>query len=283
MSRVRTFIAFMALLAGLGLIADLLVPDTALARPKKIAFIDDDWEPSEGKEGGRLYASDPGYEFWIQEALDLTGVDYDVFEIWPDGVTEPQVPTLIELSEYGGILWNCAASESLVLSSEELTLLVEYMELGGKVILSGQGICNDLIDNIADPQVDEFFTNVLGLLGTTLDQELSQLLPDPAVPYFAGLPPQLVSYTGLPDTDPARVDALLPMPGMDSYILGGFLPPPAVYPVTTNRYALMPVHFQSFMFEAIDDPIVRAEYMLAAMEWLGLEGEDLYDFNKHSR
>ena len=41
-------------------------------------------------------------------------------------------------------------------------------------------------------------------------------------------------------------------------ILGGFWPHTPLHAVATDRYALRPLHFQSFMFEAIPDADVRS-------------------------
>jgi len=252
----------------------------ASARPSLCALVDDDWEPSEGKSAdakGR-YSVDPGYEIYIREALDLAGIDYDLFEIWPDGASAPQRPTLATLEGYPLVLWNCAANDSAVLQPEEMQLLVDYMNLGGKVLLSGQGILDDLVRNEGDPVSSGFLHEVLGIdvpFLNLLAQDI-QALP---FGYFDGLGQVALNFDSLPDPAPDRSDAFYPMPFMDAYMVGEFPShPDLLVPVSTDRFKWQPLHFQSFLPEAIVDAQLRANWLSSTMRWLGFEGDNLYDF-----
>ncbi len=126
----------------------VLIATSALARTKKTAFVDDDWNPI---EVGRGYTADPGYEIYIQDALDQAGVTYEVFEIHPT-YGPPNLPTLGELADYPLIIWNCAAETEGTLDFEERELIRAYRGLGGKVLLCGQGI----LDSTSTNQRSEF-------------------------------------------------------------------------------------------------------------------------------
>jgi len=252
----------------------------AQARPARLAFVDDDWEPSEGKSEGAMarYESDPGYEVYIREALAIADLPYDEFEIWPDGAGDPQRPTLSELTDYPLLLWNCAANDSAVLQPVEIQLLVDYMDLGGKVLLAGQGILDDLARHAGEPLYDSFQEDILGIAMAYLNYEATAVQSIPAG-YFADLGTFVPQYGGLPDGAPDRVDPFAPMPGMESYQQGVFPTHPYwTVPVSSDRLKWQPLHFQSWMFSSMADPIQRGQWMSASVEWLGLEGESLYDF-----
>jgi len=280
MKSMRLILSIMLTAATLLVLADFMDPHEAQARLCKIAMVDDDWEPSEGKssaEGGR-YMDDPEYEIYIVQALNLAGFDFDVYEIWPDGAMEPARPTLADLSGYQLVLWNCAANDSAVLQEVEIELLVDYMNLGGKVLLSGQGILDDLLRNEGNPLYDLFRTNILGVEETYLNEEATEIQPIP-FGYFGDLLPVTPSYSGLPDPDPDRVDAMFVMPFMDSFMVGTFpLVPELLLPVSSNRFKWQPLHFQSYMAEAIAAPVQRANWLRSTIQWLGFEGDNLYDF-----
>ncbi len=280
MRSLRPILSVFLVILGLMILGDAFNPLEAEARPRKCALVDDDWEPSEGKsaDGGNRYLDDPEYEFYIAQALNFAGYDYDVFEIWPDGATAPQRPTLADLQDYQLVLWNCAANDSAVLQEVEMLLLVDYMDLGGKVLLGGQGILDDLVRNDGNPIHDGFLHEILGVDTPFLNyfgQEFE------AIPfgYFENLDPVTPQYSSLPDSDPDKVDPMWLLPEMDAYMVG-FFPghPDELLPISSNRFKWQPLHFQSFMAEAIADPQIRADWLSASMDWLGFEGDNLYDF-----
>ncbi len=275
-------LVFSMLLVALAvfIVGELVQPLEANARPRKCALVDDDWEPSEGKanSGKERYLFDPEYEAYIIQALDLTGYNYDVYEIWPDGATVPTRPSLAELSDYQLVVWNCAANAEDVLQEEEIFLLVDYMNLGGKVLLSGQGILDYLASQDGNPLYEDFQSNILGVDTAFLNFFTDDIA---AIPfgYFEGLGNVEPQYSSLPDPDPSMVDPFYTLPFMDAYMVG-FFPGHAdeIVPVSSNRFKWQPIHFQSFMLEAIADAQIRADWMSASMEWLGFEGDNLYDF-----
>jgi hypothetical protein len=280
MRPLRPLLSLFIVILGLLILGDALCPTEVEARPRKCALVDDDWEPSEGKsaDGKDRYTDDPEYEVYILQALNLAGYDTDVFEIWPDGATAPQRPTLADLENYQLVLWNCAANDSAVLQEVEMILLVDYLSLGGKVLLSGQGILDDLVRNDGNPIHEDFMYEILGVDVPFLNyfgQEFQ------AIPfgYFEGLDPVMPQYSSLPDPDPNKVDPMWVRPVMDAYMVG-FFPghPDELLPISSNRFKWQPIHFQSFMAEAIGDLQTRADWLSASMEWLGFEGDNLYDF-----
>ncbi|MBC8368202.1 hypothetical protein H8E52_12415 [bacterium] len=280
MKPMRLVFSMLLIALALFIAGELFQPLEANARPRKCALVDDDWEPSEGKaDAGKVrYLDDPEYEAYIIQALNLTGYDYDVFEIWPDGSTAPMRPSLADLTAYQSVIWNCAANAQDVLQEEEVVLLVDYMNLGGKVLLSGQGIMDFLVEQDGNPLYDLFRNNILGVDTAFLNFFTDNIQ---AIPfgYFADLGMIEPQYSSLPDPDPALVDPIYTQPFMDAYMVG-FFPghPDELLPVASNRFSTQPIHFQTFMLEAIADNQVRADWMSASMEWLGFEGDNLYDF-----
>ena len=280
MKPMRPILSMLLMVLALFVAGELLQPPEASARTRKMALVDDDWEPSEGKnrEGWSRYVEDPEYEMYIIQALDIAGYEYDVYEIWPDGATAPIRPTLADLTEYPLIVWNCAANEADVLQEEELFLLVDYMNLGGKVLLSGQGILDHMEEMTGNPIYDNFQSDIIGVDVPFLNYLAEEVT---AIPfgYFADLGSFFPQYSSLPDPDPNRVDLMWTQPFMDAWMVG-FVPthPDIQVPVSSDRFKWQPVHFQSFMLEAIGDPQVRADWIDATCQWLGFEGDNLYDF-----
>ncbi len=246
----------------------LLVPTGTQARTNLVKLIDDDWDPV---VRGRSYLDDPGYEFWIEEALQDAGIAYEVWEIQVDDSSPPNVPSLAELREYPLILWNCAAEADSTLSFAERQVIREYLGLGGRVFLSGQGILNDLYGQMGDPEVADFVENTLGITIIFLDQELTYIDPVPWVPYIDPLDITPLDYSYLPDPLPNMSDPFVPL--IDSFLRGH----PAMTPISTDRYRPDPIHFQAYLLEAIPDATVRGQYLLHLFEWLGLEGDELED------
>ncbi len=260
----------------------ILIATTAIARTKKTALVDDDWNPI---ERGRGYTVDPGYEIYIEEALNLAGVDYDLFEIH-ETAGQSNLPTLADLDDYPLVIWNCAAEWEGTLEFEERQLIRAYRELGGKVLLSGQGILDGLDTELAmdpgNPEITEFIEQQLGLEGYVLNTHVLMIMPpDAGVPYLDFLPPVNPDYAGLPDGDPDFVDLLFSGSAPDAFFMGQ-IPLGQHEAISTDRYLLDAIHFQSFMFEAIADPLLRAEYLSATMAWLGYEGDELLDFMNDS-
>ena len=266
-------IALALLLVFLG---TLLSAQSATAREKKAAFIDDDWDPIE-----RSYEDDPGYEQWIEEALDIAGIDYHVFENQTLG-NPPQLPALEELAAFPLVIWNCAAESELALSFEERELIRAYRELGGKMMILGQGILDsiarELEGNPRNPELLEFLNEQLGVSDFALGQYVEFLLPpDSDYPYLDFLDPAQLGYSALPDPDPTQADFLYPAQSVDALFRGQLVTGGTGF-VSTNRYLPAPVHFQSLMPEAIPDASQRADYLQAISAWLGFEGHELIDF-----
>jgi hypothetical protein len=257
------------------LLASQLVAVTdCMAKDKKCAVWDDDWDPV---VRGRSYDGDPGYENWIIEALEMVDLPYDLLETQPDaGPT--YLPTLAELRAYSLIIWNCAAESDSSLSFEERMLLRDYISLGGKLILMGQGILNDLDRRLGDPEVEDFLFNVLGLADYSLDAEIAGLSFFGGSPYFSESPDTPLEFNYLPDPLPFFTDLLYLTQEMEGFIQGA---PPSGGPwfnLSSGRFHPDPIHFQSFLAEAIPDPLARGLWLKASVEWLGLEGDFNIDF-----
>lgn len=248
----------------------------ALAATRMCSLVDDDWEPSMGKRSGR-YTEDPGYEVFIQEALDTAGIDYQTFEIWQND-SIPTRPTLNDLIQFPLCIWSCAANELDVLQVEEMTLLTDYMNLGGKVILSGQGILNDLIRHQGETEYDLFLSQILGVEGAYLDFDAIEVMPNSDNAFFANLPIGVFDYESLPDSETDRVDFFNLMPGAEGFLDARFPQGGGWFPVSSDRYADRPIHFQSWMFAALPERTVRAQYISSIAAWLGFLGDDLYSF-----
>ncbi|MCP4547936.1 MAG: T9SS type A sorting domain-containing protein [bacterium] len=249
----------------------MLTSPTSAAVSSKLCFFDDDWDPI---QRGRSYIEDPGYEMWIEDALLAAGIEYDYYEIQttPDDL---QLPTLADLSQYPLIIWNCAAEDEHSLSLDERNLLRDYLALGGKVVLLGQGILNSL--NGSDPEVENFIHQVLSVEDYQLDNETNVLLPLNCF-FFEPLPPTNLSFDTLPDFTNMLSDHLFPMPNAYSFIMGSSGAGGQSGHVSTDTYYPKAIHFQSAMPEAIGDPALRGEWLRATTTWLGLEGDHMINF-----
>lgn len=256
----------------IALLAGSLFVDTAAARVKKVAFVDDDWDPVERGP----YDADPHYETYFFEALDLLGYDYDVFEIQPDG-GEPQVPSIDELAAYPYVIWNCASAESIALDYPERRLLREYRRLGGKLMLLGQGILNALGLPPYEPDVQDFLRFELGIDSFGVDATVLGMQPTDTLGYGEDIGFVTIDTSNLPDPDPTKGDIVYPTADATSHLIGT-LASGATAPIATNRYLPAPLHFQPVLMEAITDPALRADYIGSYSEWLGFEGDDLMDF-----
>ncbi len=263
-------------LLGALLLLTFVATAPALARHKKVAFVDDDWEPVER----RTYLDDPGYENWIVDALNAEDIEFDWYEVQQQGMP-PQLPLLSELADHQLVLWDCGAETEGAMGYDERALIRAYRNLGGKVLLFGQGILNsldaELAQNPGDPEIIDFIENHLGVSEVMLDIEVVELLPPTYVPYMSGLPPTSLDYSDLPDTDPALVDAITPMPGVDT-ILDGLLPFGGYVSVSTTTFLPAPLHFQTVLPHAIDSPQLRGQWLLGTMETVGYQGFELMDF-----
>lgn len=262
--------AFALLLVAL-LAGAIAAPD-ALAREKKVAFVDDDWDPIERGPGD----ADPHYETFFLEAFDLLGYAFDTFEIHPDGGA-PHLPTLEELAPYPFVIWNCASADSVALDYAERRLLREYRARGGKLMLLGQGILNALSPPPYEPDVLDFLRTELGIDSFALDAHVVGMEPADAFGYGADIGLVNLDTADLPDPDPTLADVVFPTADALSHLIGT-LNDGGTAPVSTNRYLPSPLHFQSVLMEAVADDSVRADYLGAYSEWLGFEGDDLMDF-----
>lgn len=268
----RPFAGRFIVLLLIALLAGSLLVDTAAAREKKVAFVDDDWDPVERGPGD----ADPHYETYFFEAFALLGYDYDVFEIQPDG-GNPQLPSIDELAAYPYVIWNCASAESIALDYAERRLLRDYRHLGGKLMLLGQGILNALGLPPYEPDVQDFLRFELGIDSFGVDAFVLGMQPADTLGYGEEIGFVTIDTSNLPDPDPTKGDIVFPTADALSHLIGT-LESGATAPIATNRYLPAPLHFQPVLMEAISDPAVRADYIGSYSEWLGFEGDDLMDF-----
>ncbi len=250
----------------------IIAPTGALAREKKVAFVDDDWDPIERGPGDL----DPHYEVYFLELFDILDYAVDVFEIQPDAGA-PHVPTIEELADYPYVIWNCASADRIAISYAERRLLREYRARGGKLMLLGQGILNALGLPPFEPDVQDFLGTELGIEDFIVDAHVVGMEPSDELGYGEEIGFVDLDTANLPDPDPTLGDVVYPTAGTSSHLIGT-LDAGGTAPISTNRYLPAPLHFQSVLMEAVADPEVRAAYLGAYSEWLGFEGDDLMDF-----
>ena len=106
-----------------------------------ILFIDDD--------GGAAY------DTFLVNTMDSMAVAYDVWDMQIMGplTTQLQQPTL-----YHAVIWMSGDEEEGILTTQDINVLTNYMAEGGRLILTGQNLVEDL-DNGGNP--DPFLTDVL--------------------------------------------------------------------------------------------------------------------------
>jgi hypothetical protein len=253
-------------------LAGALAAPEALARVKKVAFVDDDWDPIERGPGDQ----DPHYEDFFLELFDSLDYTVDVFEVQPDA-GDPHVPTIEQLTEYPYVIWNCASADRIALSYAERRLLREYRARGGKLMLLGQGILNALGTPPFAPDVQDFLRFELGIESFAIDAHVVGMEPSDALGYAEEIGFVDLDTANLPDPDPTLGDVVYPTAGTSSH-LTGTLDAGGTAPISTNRYLPAPLHFQSVLMEAVADTELRAAYLSGYSEWLGFEGDDLMDF-----
>ncbi|MBL0061098.1 MAG: S8 family peptidase [bacterium] len=79
--------------------------------------------------------------FTFDELTDM-GANPDLWTNSLDGTISTH-----ELSEYQGVIWVCGNETANTLIEEDRTALAGYLNAGGKLLLSGQGVRNDLAGN----------------------------------------------------------------------------------------------------------------------------------------
>lgn len=112
-----------SIIAGNGYATEILVP---LRVGRGLVLLVDD-------DNGAAYQS-----YFYNELFDL-GVNPDMWTSSLDGE-----PTLHDLQEYQGVIWSCGDDQANSLTDTEQTLLASYLDAGGKLLISGQGIRNDI-------------------------------------------------------------------------------------------------------------------------------------------
>jgi hypothetical protein len=110
-----------------------------------------------------LFVDDDGaaaYDTFYTNTMDSMALAYDVWNTQTNGQITTQLdrPTL-----YHSVIWMSGDESEDILTAEDITVLTNYMATGGRMILTGQNLVEDL-DNNGSP--DPFLTDVLHI---TLD------------------------------------------------------------------------------------------------------------------
>ncbi len=110
-----------------------------------------------------LFVDDDGgaaFDTFYTNTMDSMALAYDVWNTQTNGqiTTQLERPTL-----YHSVIWMSGNQEEDILTPEDITVLTNYMAAGGRMILTGQNLVEDL-DNNGSP--DPFLTDVLHI---TLD------------------------------------------------------------------------------------------------------------------
>ncbi|UCG44076.1 MAG: S8 family serine peptidase [candidate division WOR-3 bacterium] len=79
------------------------------------------------------------YEKWYEAALDSNGVLYDGYDVNAGGA-----PSEDTLSHYPVVIWYTGNDSTTTLTGEEQTALTGYLDAGGKLMISGQNIAQDI-------------------------------------------------------------------------------------------------------------------------------------------
>ncbi|MCK4409040.1 MAG: T9SS type A sorting domain-containing protein, partial [Candidatus Eisenbacteria sp.] len=208
-----------------------------------------------------------GYESSYTAALEDNHLAYRRWSIVPDGpVTEDL------LADHGVVVWFTSAMQPGVrgttLSADEELLLAQYLDGGGRLLLSSQ----DYLAETSGGPPSEFGTGYLHVAGYFEDSSRPGVVGVPGDPIGDGVligaldyPFANLSDTVFPDSLAARV--LNVAPGVGAAAIR--------FPSVPDTVAFRTV-FLAFPFEAIPDggepPSDRATIMRRAIEWLVPEG-----------
>ena len=234
-----------------------------------VLLVDDD----RGNKGVGWRIQSP-FDRFYKDALDSLGVSYDVWNTYFYGS-----PDAAFLSNYAGgtVIWETGNDTDDTLEAEARAALSAYLDAGGALLLSGQGIVWDLDAWNGSSEERQFLNNYL-------HAEYSE---ESGLTSLSGIDTDPVS-SGL-DFDIAGGD------GADNFIESSVLnvldpatpvfhfeeDKPGALKVDTGTYKLV---FLAFGFEGIDNAYDRNTLMYRIVKWLSADGSlvtcDLdYDFD----
>ena len=120
------------------------------------------------------------YQYYYATALDQIE-PIETYDYWTPNL-DGNI-TVDELSEYGIVIWVCGNETAGTLNNDEQTALADYLDNGGNLIVSGQGLDNDISDtpfyaNYLHAELDNDQTTHSQMFGIdeTLSEGMSLLL-----------------------------------------------------------------------------------------------------------
>lgn len=130
--------------------------DTATWNRGKILLVDDD--------GGAEY------EALYQEALDYASTTYDTWDI----ASFALAPDASGMGNYEAVMWFTSGQDTLTLTKEDQNNLKEYLNQGGNLALSSQGLLDELYGSSGRTASGDFACDYLHISSFTLDTGLTQ-------------------------------------------------------------------------------------------------------------
>jgi len=226
----------------------LVVPFTHVTDDAGVLVVDDD-----GSEG---------YESYLAAALDALGWSYAVWDraaaVLPGEV----------LQAYPLLIWQAGECYP-TLDAADRALLVEHLDAGGSLLLTGQDIAWDLNDWLSintDPEFFEAYLHSAFISHATGIVDLDGVAGDPI---GDGLSLRIAGGDGAGNQE--LQDAIAPRGADATAILGyhgdGVAAIRAAHAASGAR-----VVYLSFGYEAIDNALDRTELLDRALEWLTPEG-----------
>ncbi|MBN1350917.1 T9SS type A sorting domain-containing protein [candidate division KSB1 bacterium] len=204
------------------------------------------------------------FEWYYKEALDSCGIGCDVYSAYFYGL-----PDSILLASYsdGLVIWETGDTQNgltdwrakSALEAEEETVLTYFLDHGGSLLLSGQGL------GTAFQAYPSFFRDYLGvsILNTDIDQ-FNLIVPSAADdPISGNLRPRLKGGTGANNQFAAT--SMNPIGDKAVPIFKYSNQEPAAVRVEADSFRVV---FLGFGFEAISSDDLRIEMMTRIEDWL---------------
>lgn len=204
------------------------------------------------------------YESYYTAAMDSNQVDYDVYSVYFHG---PVDSTLLKFYQDGMIIWETGDTrfdDSSVRSKSALDLaeqavLMNYLDHGGKLFLTGQGTC------AADEPSATFFNDYLGVSILTRDINRRNVLPVKGETISAGINARFVGGTGA--NNQVMISSLVPLKETTTSIFKYPNKEAAAVKVEINSNSQI-IYF-AFGFESINSDKHRITLMSRIIQWLG--------------
>ncbi len=105
-----------------------------------------------------------GYEADFGSSLEASGIEY-----YPWDINERGPPDLEVLSTYDVAIWTLANQAANTLSTSDQTLLMDYLDGGGRLYMSGMDLLYDLNGGVTGTVTNTFVNDYLGVASYTED------------------------------------------------------------------------------------------------------------------